>query len=47
LSTLWLKTQKYKKEILNKLYIAPPVAVKNQTQYPPSQRARGGANYYY
>lgn len=42
LSTLWLKTQKYKKEILNKLYLAPPIAVKNQTQYPPSQRATGG-----
>lgn len=42
LSTLWLKTKKYKDEILNKLYLAPPVAVKNQTQYPLSQRATGG-----
>ena len=42
LSTLWLKTKKYKNEILNKLYLAPPVSVKNQTQYPPSQQATGG-----
>jgi hypothetical protein len=42
LSTLLIKTKKYKDEILKKLYIAPPVSVKNQTQYPVTDRARGG-----
>ena len=42
LSTLWLKTKKYKDEILDKLYVAPPFAVKNQTHYPPPERATGG-----
>lgn len=42
LSTLWIKTKKYKDEILKKLYIAPPVSVKNQTQYPLADRATGG-----
>lgn len=42
LSTLWLKTKTYKDAILKKLFIAPPVSVKNQTQYPLSDRATGG-----
>jgi hypothetical protein len=41
LSTLWVKSKKYKDEILKKLYIAPPVSVKNQTQYPNPDRATG------
>lgn len=41
LTTLWLKSNKYKDEILRKLYIAPPVSVKNQTQYPNADRATG------
>jgi hypothetical protein len=34
-STSWLKTKDYKSEILEKLYIAPPVSVKHQEKYPP------------
>ena len=38
----WVKTKDYKADILNKLYIAPPVSVKHQEKYPPSDQARGG-----
>ncbi len=38
----WVKTKDYKGDILNKLYIAPPVSVKHQEKYPPSDQARGG-----
>ena len=41
-TTSWNKTKKYNPQILKKLYIAPPVSIKNQSQYPPSQQARGG-----
>ncbi len=41
-SSSWLKTKVYKTDILKKLYIAPPVSVKHQEKYPPSEQARGG-----
>lgn len=41
-SSSWLKTKAYKTDILKKLYIAPPVSVKHQEKYPPSEQARGG-----
>lgn len=41
LSTLWMKTKNYKDEILKKLFLAPPVSVKNQTQYSAADRAIG------
>lgn len=41
-TTAWVKTKDYKADILNKLYIAPPVSVKHQEKYPVSDQARGG-----
>ncbi len=38
----WVKTKDYKADILEKLYIAPPVSVKHQEKYSPSDQARGG-----
>lgn len=38
----WVKTKDYKSDILDKLYIAPPVSVKHQEKYPASEQARGG-----
>jgi hypothetical protein len=41
LTTNWLKDKRYQAEILKKLFLAPPISVKNQTQYPLIDRATG------
>jgi hypothetical protein len=41
LTTTWVGDKNYNPEILNKLYLAPPVSLKLQGQYPPSHQARG------
>ncbi len=38
----WLKETRYKPEIINKMYIAPSISIKNQTDHQPKNRARGG-----
>lgn len=40
-TTSWVKSDQYKPELLKKLYLSPPVSLKLQASYPPSERARG------
>jgi hypothetical protein len=42
----WLRETRYKPEILSILHIAPSISIKNQIEFKPQNRARGGQSVY-